>query len=184
MGISRPRQFSLQSMLCSTDSANPLAEFSEFNIPLKQSFHILTISEPPFAPPTNVGSDGDLFLLLTFCQNDFLVLSACSAADRPFAQCISAFLRHCRNEYLKYFFVLVMFLYMSAVLGLLQFTDSRKAAFAIWCFDLTTEFQPGMLNLPLFFLPVGLIAEDAAASRALVSSAYKFSISYVSHLYN
>jgi len=26
-----------------------------------------------------------------------------------------------------------------------------------------------MLNLPSFFLPVGLIAEDAAASRALVS---------------
>ena len=52
MGISRPRQF-LQSMLCSTDSADPLPEFSEFNIPLKQSFHILTISEPPFAPPTN-----------------------------------------------------------------------------------------------------------------------------------
>jgi len=33
-------------------------------------------------------------------------------------------------------------------LGLLQFTHSLKAAFAIWCFDLTTEFQPGMLNLP------------------------------------
>jgi len=48
---------------------------------------------------------------------------------------------------------------MSPVLGLLQFTHSRKAAFAIWCFDLTTEFQPGMLNLPLLFLPVGLIAE-------------------------
>jgi len=31
---------------------------------------------------------------------------------------------------------------MSPVLGLLQFTHSRKAAFAIWCFDLTTEFQP------------------------------------------
>jgi len=43
-------------------------------------------------------------------------------------------------------------------LGLLQFTHSLKAAFAIWCFDLTTEFQPGMLNLPSFFLPVGLIA--------------------------
>ena len=61
-------------MLCSTDSADPLAEFSEFNIPLKQSFHILTISEPPFAPPTNVGSDEDLFLLLNFWQNDFLAL--------------------------------------------------------------------------------------------------------------
>ena len=47
-------------MLCSTD---PLAEFSEFNIiPLKYSFHILTISEPPFAPPTNAGSDEDLNL--------------------------------------------------------------------------------------------------------------------------
>jgi len=45
---------------------------------------------------------------------------------------------------------------MSPVLGLLQFTHSRKAAFAIRCFDLTTEFQPGMLNLPSFFLPVGL----------------------------
>ena len=66
---------------------------------------------------------------------------------------------------------------MSPVLGLLQFTHSRKAAIAIWCFDLTTEFQPGMLHLPSFFLPVGLIAENAAASRALVSSAYKFSIS-------
>jgi len=70
-----------------------------------------------------------------------------------------------------------MFLYMSPVLGLLQFTRSRKAAFAIWCFDLTTTFQPGMLNSPSFFLPVGLIAVVAAASRALVSSAYKFSIS-------
>jgi len=70
-----------------------------------------------------------------------------------------------------------MFLYMSPDLGLLQFTHSWKAAFAIWCFDLTTEFQPGMLNLPSFFLPVGLIAEDAATSRALVSSAYKFYIS-------
>ena len=66
-----------------------------------------------------------------------------------------------------------MFLYMSPDLGLLQFTHSRKAAFAIWCFHLNTEFQPGMLNLPSFFLPVGLIAEDAAARRALVSSAYK-----------
>jgi len=63
------------------------------------------------------------------------------------------------------------------VLGLLHFTHSRKAAFAIWCFDLTTEFQPGMLNLPSFFLPAVLIAEDDAASRALVRSAYKFSIS-------
>jgi len=49
------------------------------------------------------------------------------------------------------------------VLGLLQFTHSRKAAFAIWCFDLTTEFQPGMLNSPSFFLPIVLIAEDVAA---------------------
>jgi len=48
---------------------------------------------------------------------------------------------------------------MSPVLGLLQFTHSRKAAFAIWCFDLTTEFQPGMLNLPSFFLPLVLIAD-------------------------
>jgi len=46
----------------------------------------------------------------------------------------------------KIFFVLVMCLYMPPVLGLLQVTQSRKAAFAIWCFDLTTEFQPGMLN--------------------------------------
>jgi len=52
---------------------------------------------------------------------------------------------------------------MSPVLVLLQFTHSRKAAFAIWCFDLTTELQPGMLNLPSFFLPVVLIAEDAAS---------------------
>ena len=93
------------------------------------------------------------------------------------ALCISASLRHCRNEYLKSFFVLVMFLYMSPVLGLQQFTHCRKAAFAIWCFDLTTEFQPGMLNFPSFFLPVVLNAEDAAEGRALVSSAYKFSIS-------
>ena len=32
-------------MLCSTDSTDPLAELSEFNIPWKQSFHILIISE-------------------------------------------------------------------------------------------------------------------------------------------
>jgi len=76
---------------------------SEFNIPLKQSSHILTISEQLFAPPTNVGSDVDLFLLLTFCQNDFLVLSTWSAAARPLALCISTSLRHCRNEYLKSF---------------------------------------------------------------------------------
>jgi len=74
-------------------------------------------------------------------------------------------------------FVLTMFLHMPLVLGLLWFTHSQKAAFAIWWFDFTTEFQPGMLNLPSFFLPVVLNAEDAAASRALVSSAYKFSIS-------
>jgi len=35
MGISCPIQFSLQSMLCSKDSADSLAEFSEFNTPLK-----------------------------------------------------------------------------------------------------------------------------------------------------
>ena len=81
------------------------------------------------------------------------------------------------NIFVKSFFVLAVFLYMPPVLGLLQFTHSRKAAFATWCFDLTTEFQPGMLNLPSFFLPVVLITEDAGASRALVSSAYKFSIS-------
>jgi len=66
---------------------------------------------------------------------------------------------------------------MSPVLGLWQFTHSLKAAFAIWCFDLTTEFQPGMLNSPSFFLPVVLNAEDAAASRALVSSVYKYYVS-------
>jgi len=52
-------------MLCSTDSADLLAELSEFSIPLKCFFQILTISELPFAPPTNVGSDGDL---LTFAK--------------------------------------------------------------------------------------------------------------------
>jgi len=40
---------------------------------------------------------------------------------------------------------------------------------------LTTEFQPGMLKLPGFFLPVVLMAEEVAASRELVSSAYKWS---------
>jgi len=72
---------------------------------------------------------------------------------------------------LKYFFVSVMFLYMSPLLSLWQFTHSRKGTFAIWCFDFTTEFQPGIVNLRSFFLPVVLMAEDAAASRALVSSA-------------
>jgi len=85
-------------MLCSTDSADPLEEFSEFNIPLKESFHILTISGSPFAPPTNVGIDGDLVLLLTFCQNVLLVLSPCSAVARPLALCISTSLRHCRSD--------------------------------------------------------------------------------------
>ena len=66
---------------------------------------------------------------------------------------------------------------MSVVLGLLHFTHSRKAALAISYFDLTTEFQPGMLNLPSLFSPTVLIAEDAAASRALVTSAYKLYIS-------
>jgi len=69
------------------------------------------------------------------------------------------------------FFVIAMFLYMPPVLALLQFTHSRKAALAIWCFDLTTEFQPGMLNSPSFFLLFVLIAEDVAASKALVSPA-------------
>jgi len=108
-----------------------LAEFLEFNIPLKWSFYILTISEPPFTPPTNVGSDGDLFLFLIFCQNDFLVLSACSAAARPLAFIyfnIFAALLQCIFEI---FFVSAMFLYMPPVLGLLQFTHSQKAAFAI-----------------------------------------------------
>jgi len=63
------------------------------------------------------------------------------------------------------FFVLVTFLYMPPVLGLLQFTHSLKAAFTIWCFHLTTEFQPGMLNVPSFFSPVVLIAEDAAEAE-------------------
>jgi len=48
---------------------------------------------------------------------------------------------------------------MPPVLGLLQFINSQKAAFAIWYFDLTTEFKPGMLNLPAFFLPVVLKTE-------------------------
>jgi len=46
-------------------------------------------------------------------------------------------LRHYRNEYLKSFFVVFMFLYMSPVLCLLQFTHSLKAALAIWCFEYT-----------------------------------------------
>jgi len=50
---------------------------------------LFTFSEPPFAAPTNVGSDGDLVLLLTFCQNVLLVLSAYSAAARLLALCIS-----------------------------------------------------------------------------------------------
>jgi len=33
----------LQSMLCSTDSADPLAEFSEFNIPLKYKESLLSM---------------------------------------------------------------------------------------------------------------------------------------------
>jgi len=63
------------------------------------------------------------------------------------------------------FFVLITFLYMPAVMGLLQFTYSQKAAFAIWCCDLTTEFQPRMLNLPAFFLRVVLNAEEVAPRR-------------------
>ena len=72
---------------------------------LETVFPHLTISEPPFTPPTNVGSDGDMVLLLTFCQNDSLVLSACSAAARPLALCILTSLQHCRSECLKSFFV-------------------------------------------------------------------------------
>jgi len=70
-------------------------------------------------PPTAVGSDGDLFLLLTFCQNVLLVLSACNAAASPLTLCISTSLRHYRSEYLKSFFVSTMFLHMPPVLGLL-----------------------------------------------------------------
>ena len=68
-----------------------------------------------------------------------------------------------------------MFLYMPPVLGLLQFTYSHKAAFTI-CLDLTIKFQAGMLSLPAFFFSVVLNAENVAASRELVSSAYKISI--------
>jgi len=123
-------------------------------------------------PPTNVSSDGDLFLFLTFCQNVWLVLSACSAGASPFALCILTSLRHCGSEYLKFVFVLTM--YMPPVLGLLQFIHSQKAAFAMWCFHLTTEFQRGILSSPAFFLPVVLMVEEVAASRELVSSAHKF----------
>ena len=74
---------------------------------------------------------------------------------------------------------------MPPVLGLLQIAHSQKAAFAIWCFDLTTEFQPGMLNLPSFVLPVVLIAEDAAASRhwSALHTSFLF-LPDVYHLYN
>jgi len=85
-------------MLCSTKSADSLAELSEINNPLLLSFQILTMSEqvcfertpsePPFTQLTKVSCDGDLFLLLTFCQNILLVLSACSAAASPLALCI------------------------------------------------------------------------------------------------
>ena len=75
------------------------------------------------------------------------------------------------------FFVLTMFLYMPPVLGLLWFTHRQKAAFVIWCHDLTTEFHSAMLNLPAFFLPVDLNAEDVAERRELVGFAFKFSIS-------
>jgi len=117
------------------------------------------------------------FCCLTFCQNVLLVLSACSASAKPLALCISTSLQHCHNECFKSLFVLTMFSCMSPVLCLLQFTQTQKAAFAIWCCALTTEFQPGMLNLPAFFLPAVLNAEEVVASRELVSSAYKFSIS-------
>ena len=71
---------------------------------------------------------------ISFCYWSFAKMTSwfyqpvMHAAARPFALCISAFLRHCRNEYLKSFFVLVMFLYMSPVLGLSQFTHSREKA--------------------------------------------------------
>jgi len=133
----------------------------------------------------HVGSDGDLLLLLTFCRNVLLVLSACSAAARLLALCMSTSLRQCRSECMKSFFVSIMFLYTPPVLGLLQFTQTQKGAFAIWCFDLTTDFQLGMLNLLAFFLPVISNAEEEAASRALVSCACNFLfLPNVSHLYN
>jgi len=122
-------------MLCSTNSADSLAELSEFNVPLRESFHILTTSEPPFTPPTNVGGVGDLVLLLTFCQRVLLVLSAYGAAARKLALCISTSLRHCCSECLKSFFVTnyapVTYMPVPPVLGLLWFTHSQKAAFAI-----------------------------------------------------
>jgi len=42
--------------------------------------------------------------------------------------------------------------------------------------DLTTYFQPGMLNLPAFFLPFVLNAEEVApsTSRELVRSIHVF----------
>jgi len=72
---------------------------------------------------------------------------------------------------------LCLFQHLCGIAAALQFTHNQKAAFAIWCFYLTTEFQSGMLNLLAFFLPVVLNAEEEAASRELISSAYNFSIS-------
>jgi len=68
----------------------------------------------------------------------------------------------------------------------MQFTHSQKAALAIWYFGLTNKFQPGMLNLPAFFPPVVLMEKEVAASRELVSSAYKLGLPlpYVFKLYN
>jgi len=78
-----------------------------------------------------------------------------------------------------------MFLYMPPILGLLQFIHSRKAALAIWCFDLTTKFQPGMLNLPPFFLPFVLITRDVGPAEHWLALHTSFLfLPDVSHLYN
>jgi len=79
-----------------------------------------------------------------------------------------------------------MFLYMPSVLDLLRFTHNQKAAFAIWCFDLTIVFQPGMLNWPAFFLEEieNLYAELTSSLLAATSSAFKTESKNVSHLYN
>ena len=105
---------------------------------------------------TYVGSDGDLFLFLTFCQkSDWFYQPTVQLLGRwPYI--FKHFLRHC--------------------LGFLRFTYSEKVALAIWCFDLANEFQPVMLNYLLCFHRF-LMAEEVAASRELGSSAYKFSIS-------
>ena len=118
-----------------------------------------------------------LVMWIWFCCWPFAKMShwfyqPVAASARPLALWISISLRHCCSECLI-FLILTMFLYMPPLLAFY----SQKASFAV-CFDLTTEFQPGMLNSRAGFgvktVPLSMIFYKTLlpAQRRLIVFAY------------